>query len=282
MITQLDLTQFATQKLVLEWIRMPQVQAVFMAPPCGTASKARTIQLEGVPNLPQPLRTLEQPDGVENLSDTDFQRVEQSNMLYDFSAECYDECCRLDKLFVCENPKDSLYWFVTPWQERAHKDMDHEQIHQAWAHGSSRPKWTKLVGNFPEIYMVNKLCPGTHQHEPWGVQQIQGKRTFATSLEVHYPPLLCDAIANAIALALQRRGFQPATVLPLAQAARAFSNVQANSSKLPTLVPEFNTSLQLLPLKTSRCGRTMQYPRIANSSTTLKWGEKMCSSCALT
>ena len=44
MVTKLDLTQVATQKLVLGWIRLPQVKAVFMAPPCGTASKARTTQ----------------------------------------------------------------------------------------------------------------------------------------------------------------------------------------------------------------------------------------------
>ena len=203
MVTQLDLTLYATQQLVLNWIRMPQVRAVFIAPPCGTASLARTIHLDGVPNLPQPLRTLEQPDGVDGLEGTDSLRVDQSNALYDFAAECYDECCRLDKLYLCENPKDSLYWQVTPWQERVHRDKEHAQIHQACAYGSTRPKWTKLVGKFPEIYMLNKTCPGNHQHQPWGLQQVQGRRTFATALEVHYPAPLCDAIANVIALALQ-------------------------------------------------------------------------------
>lgn len=93
---------------------MPQVKAVFLAPPCGTASKARTIQLEGEDDLPRPLRTLEQPDGVDNLTGWDFLRVEQSNILYDFVAACYELCCRLKKLFVCDNPKDSLFWNVTP------------------------------------------------------------------------------------------------------------------------------------------------------------------------
>ena len=113
-ITKLDLTQFSTQQLVLEWIRMPQVKAVFIAPPCGTASKARTIHLDDVENLPQPLRTVEQPDGVDNLEGLDFVRVSQSNVLYDFVAACYEECCVLDKLFLCENPRDSLFWLVSP------------------------------------------------------------------------------------------------------------------------------------------------------------------------
>ena len=95
MVTKLDLTQVSTQQLVLEWIRMPQIKAVFVAPPCGTASRARTIKNPGEGNLPQPLRTADQPDGVDNLEGWDFLRVEQSNILYDFVAQCHDECCSL-------------------------------------------------------------------------------------------------------------------------------------------------------------------------------------------
>ena len=40
MVTKLDLTKPETQQLVLDWIRLPQVKAVFLAPPCGTASKS--------------------------------------------------------------------------------------------------------------------------------------------------------------------------------------------------------------------------------------------------
>ena len=127
MVTKLDLTQHATQQLVLEWIRLPQVKAVFVAPPCGTASKARTIQLEGQDNLPQPLRTMEFPDGVDGLTGWNFLRVEQSNILYDYVSQVYMECCQLGKLFVCENPKDSLFWQVTPWVERDFQELSVEQ-----------------------------------------------------------------------------------------------------------------------------------------------------------
>ena len=42
------------------------MHAVFLAPPCGTASAARFIEL---PNekAPRPLRTPEEPDGVSDL-----------------------------------------------------------------------------------------------------------------------------------------------------------------------------------------------------------------------
>ena len=49
--------------------------------------------------------------------------VEQSNNICDFVAACYELCCKLGKLFVCENPKDSLFWKVTPWCERQYQEM---------------------------------------------------------------------------------------------------------------------------------------------------------------
>jgi hypothetical protein len=256
-ITKLDLTQFSTQQLVLEWIRMPQVKAVFIAPPCGTASKARTIHLDDVENLPQPLRTVEQPDGVDNLEGLDFLRVSQSNVLYDFVSACYEECCALDKLFLCENPRDSLFWLVSPWAERQYQNLAVEQVHQACAYGSLRPKWTKLSGNFSEISEINQTCPGDHKHEPWGMQRINGRKVFATALEVHYPMQLCDAIANTVALALSKRNIVPKPELSMNQTARAFSDVQQGTTKIPTFIPEFRTKIagvwfqqmQIWPLK---------------------------------
>eukprot|EP00435_Cladocopium_sp_Y103_P026152 s3258_g6.t1 len=231
MVTKLDLTQYSNQLLVLDWIRSPQARAVFVAPPCGTASQARNIQDDSIPNLPQPLRSYEQPDGLDDLADLDFLRVGQANILYDFVATCYDVCCQLDQLFMCENPKDSLFWFITPWQERQYTEQEVEQIHQACAYGSLRPKWTKLAGNFEETTMVNKTCPGDHVHAPWGFQQQGSKRIYATSLEVNYPPALCDAIAVAIATALRRRNIVPAAAGLSNQAAKAFSDVQPASNK---------------------------------------------------
>ena len=62
----LDLTSLADQILVFQWLEHPSVHAVFLAPPCGTASAARFIEL---PNekAPRPLRTPEEPDGVSDL-----------------------------------------------------------------------------------------------------------------------------------------------------------------------------------------------------------------------
>ena len=46
MVTKLDLTQACNQQLVFDWISLPQVKGVFLAPPCGTASLARTFRTQ--------------------------------------------------------------------------------------------------------------------------------------------------------------------------------------------------------------------------------------------
>ena len=129
LVTKLDLTSVSNQLLVLSWIKNPQIKAVFLAPPCGTASAARNIQRADDPMLPQPLRSKEFPDGLPSLSGFDFLRVEQSNILYDFSATVYDLCCEFDKLCICENPRDSLFWETTPWMERSFFTRDCIQCH---------------------------------------------------------------------------------------------------------------------------------------------------------
>lgn len=95
------------------------------------------------------------------------------------------------------------------------------------------------MANFESVTTVNRTCPGTHQHEPWGVQRRGHKRVFATALESHYPPELCDAIAHAVTSALFDQGFQPPNPAPSNMHAQAFSGVQASKAKLPPLVSEF-------------------------------------------
>lgn len=78
-ITKLDLTVHANQQLVFSWIRAGMIQAIFLAPPCGTASLARTIELDDVPDAPVPSRSFEQPDGLDNLAGVDLLRVSQAD-----------------------------------------------------------------------------------------------------------------------------------------------------------------------------------------------------------
>ena len=198
-------------------------------------------------------------------------------------ATCSDLCNQLGKLFVCENPKDSIFWFTTPWVERKFTANDTEQIHQACAYVSTRPKWTKLNANFVEISNVNKTCDGQHKHASWGLQQSGQRKVFATALEVHYPSLLCDAIAENIALALHRMGVVPATTQSVTQSARAFAHYQAGTTKIPTFVPEYKgklLSLLVFSFRVHASGHfTWTQPMISSCYMKFRWGVRTCNSC---
>ena len=79
-IIQLDWTKQSDQSTVISWIQHPAVKGVFLAPPCGTASAARIIELpdEQAPRL---LRSIDEPDGLPGLSGTDSLRAGLANIL---------------------------------------------------------------------------------------------------------------------------------------------------------------------------------------------------------
>ena len=244
-VTKIDLTVRANQLLVLEWIASPFVEAIYMSPPCGTASMARNIAMPDEPNAPEPLRSILQPDGLDSLCGTDLQRVSLANVLYDFSAEVWDLCCSIHKPCMLENPSNSLFFFTTPWRERRFASSEYLQHHQACAYGSSRPKWTLLASNFPEVHMINATCPGNHKHASWGLIQQGAKRVFATALEVHYPQGLCDAISHAFVVHLLQKGFHPPNPSPTNADAKAFSGVPV-ATALPALIPEYKAKVARL------------------------------------
>lgn len=81
-VWKLDLSSRSNQELVLSWIRSPQVKAVAISPPCGSASQARYIPLPNDLNPPAPVRPLLQPDGLEGLTGTDLLRVVLANTIH--------------------------------------------------------------------------------------------------------------------------------------------------------------------------------------------------------
>ena len=204
-VITLDITKLEDQRLFLQWLEHPAVCAVFIAPPCGTASAARNIDIPGE-HAPRPLRTYEEPDGISNLHGLDLMRVGAANILYAFTAEVVEMCCALGILCMVENPRNSLFWFVTPWVEMQVFEQLHFQDHQACMYGSKRPKYTRLCANFEHVCSISALCDGKHEHESWGIIRQGNKRTFATSLEVHYPKALCEAITRAFMLRFAELG----------------------------------------------------------------------------
>ena len=111
----LDLSSDDAVDVILRLIADKRVVLVHIAPPCGTASRAREIRRRGVD--PKPLRTDEHPDGIPGLSGEDSKRVEQANKLYKFTAQliCALERCKV--AWSLENPTNSLFWKTSFMQQ---------------------------------------------------------------------------------------------------------------------------------------------------------------------
>ena len=245
-VVVLDLTNSEHQALVLDWIRHDRAIAVFMAPPCGTCSLARNIPIENEPFAPRPLRSMDEPDGLQGLSDHERLRVSQANILYHFCQQVFDLCTQLNKPCMVENPLHSLFWMTTAWKEITHVDSLVYQAHQACAYGAKRPKWTLLAANFRQVTMINRICDNQHPHEPWGKVVSNGRQVFATSLEVHYPQKLCDAIAEAFLARLQQQYNFADSPFPRNVDFKAATSVQPRGSKTPVLFSPYHTKFLVL------------------------------------
>ena len=236
-ITKLDLSIEANQQLVLSWLHHPKVLGAFLAPPRVTARRARDIALEGE-EVPQPLRSVEEPDGIAGLTAHDLIKIEQSNILFEFTARVTALCFSLGKVCVVEHPLNSLFWQTTFWKDMATDVPLHYAAHQACAYGAKRPTWTCLASTHQHIMAISLVCDGKHQHEPYNTRQV-----FA------YPLKLCQEIALFFSRCLSSMDifFDPVDLTKCSTAAaKAASNTQPNKPVLPPLIPEFKNKLIIL------------------------------------
>ena len=101
-------------------------------------------------------------------------------------------------------------------------------------------------GNFPQVETIAEVCQGDHEHEPWGlVRQGSSKRVHATSLEKHYPVLLCEAIVHSFILRLSEIGLKFSAKISMQHASRAATAEQSKSLRLPPLISPYKSKLLL-------------------------------------
>ncbi len=251
-----DLTTPEGISLLKSWIHSRTVLGIFLAPPCGTASRARSIKLgrnlkRKFQNEPKPLRSNRQPKGVSGLSWLNEFKISKANKLYHLTAQIVKHCVEHGLLVCVENPQYSLFWATRFWQEVAHLVM-YSTFHTCQS-GSKRLKRTMFAQNHSAFAAINMKCQGvssTHRHERWGVT----KSGFATSEETAYPFALARVIANAFAKALLSLNLQaPPDVLSelqtdssqVLQAIRGQTGLQPKAHKLPPIVPEYQTTIQV-------------------------------------
>ncbi len=121
-----------------------------LAPPCGTASRARNRPVpawkiaQGAPN-PVPLRSSSQPRGLPGLEGKDARRVLSANLLYEFTAKVFVLCMQLGIMCSIENPLNSYFWDMPCIQKISHLEGVHEVCFQHCMYQGLRDKWSKWL-----------------------------------------------------------------------------------------------------------------------------------------
>lgn len=199
-----DLTTTVGQTQVRNLVQDPLTGCVTIAPPCGTASRAREIRRAHGPD-PKPLRSPEFPDGLPDLTPDQQKRVDAANILYAFTAEVFLYCCMHKIACVIENPSNSLFWTTSfirrVFDEAPEGCLDTLHTHMCM-HGGGRNKKTKLLYCHMDLSSMELACDNSHSHKPWGLtRENLSESPFATAEERRYPALFCSRIAACAALA---------------------------------------------------------------------------------
>ena len=247
-ILKLDLLDPDAQKLLAQFLDNPNCVYVHLAPPYGTASRARSIPQAG--QAPKPARSDRHPDGLPNLPPSLAGRVQSANKLYELSSYLFRECWDRGILVSCENPARSFMWATSAWRSSM---SDIEPIHTTFHHcmwGGTRPKLTRLVHTVPALSQLAVTCCGesdVHVHEPWG----RTPEGWSTSQETAYPVELCRAWAHTLREQLLSLGAKPpaedlaASCAPLHRAAQVAVGRQPSKRRAPPLVKEFRVIVSI-------------------------------------
>ena len=211
-----DFCTASGQDLLWSWLQNPFVVGIFLAPSCGSASRARQIPLRQRFNYrgrhrarhgPAPLRTDLHPNGVPGLSETNLRRASLANTLCHLTATLVRWACEVGCIVCVENPQYSLFWATTFWLEVA--NLVSYTVFHFCQYGSLRKKRTTLAINAEEFNVISNRCGGQnskHKHAAWGISSSTNK--FATSEETAYPMGLAKLIAHCYVLALHRLQIQ--------------------------------------------------------------------------
>ena len=85
-ILTIDILSTKQVKILDELLSKSNLLYVHFAPPCGTASAARSIRLSAKRHGPPPLRSISRPMGLRRLTFSQRQRVQLANALYKWTC----------------------------------------------------------------------------------------------------------------------------------------------------------------------------------------------------
>ena len=204
-VLEFDLSNLEEVNSLLRFIkaRAKQIALVHMAPPCGTASRARGKRLRFLKALnikePKPLRDDNHPDGFPWLKGTDKLRTEAANLLYETTVLIAQVAIEYNIAITIENPANSLMWKTSPFKSvfSSFPQLKFITFHNC-AHGGSRDKLTCFATNVNWFDALELRCDKQHSHAPWTPSVINGKVHYPTHSEAAYPELLCERMASIV------------------------------------------------------------------------------------
>lgn len=208
-ISIIDLTTKRGQKLLMQWMQNPRVIGLFLAPPCGMASRARSIRLAAARfGGPRPLLTVENPQ-YSHFWATTFWLEVAGMMLYTIFHSCQFGSTRQKKTMLAHNdPAFHSLHKLCPGESKTHR-------HDKWG----------LTKN-------NKFATSDETAYPFELaRDIAG--VFVSILlknGVQPPPQVLSDVTSHSNQVLQ--------------ALRAQTGTQPRATRLPPLVPEFKTFLK--------------------------------------
>ena len=184
-----DLANPAELEDLREYIRKnaAHIALIWIAPSCGTASRARERPIPGHDRCPQPLRSDVQPDALDKLSGLDKYKVEVANLLYDAVLQIVECAVPLDICVAVENPTNSHYWNTTPTKTFLEKFGDRRVTFHACAHGGSRDKLTTIWQSKCYFDSLELRCDKKHSHASWRPRMKDGRMQYPTAEEASYP-----------------------------------------------------------------------------------------------
>ena len=189
LVLSMDLSCAEGQQLAWAWIKHPSVKVITMAPPCGTASRARER-----PDGPPPLRSDAHPQGLPNLSPVDQARVDKANAVYLFCSEVAEYCTQQGILWFVENPENSIMWQLPIFKVLLVHPVVFDVCYDACMFGGIRKKSQRLRTNIVNLSTMALRCDNSHDHAPWRSQE-HGLLKYHTADEAEYPYLFCEKLA---------------------------------------------------------------------------------------
>jgi len=239
-ICNLDLTLKSSWEFLEYVVRNFPVCFVHAAPPCGTCSRAREINLGGS-SQPRPLRSEDCPHGLPDLSTEEQARVNAANLIYQQLSAFLIMCTKMNIPWAIENPARSYLW-DTEWMKTLQQFAKfYNFIACAW--GATRPTKKSFLSTLAGMERLVAECPGDHQHEPYGRKRDdQGRMIYATAEEAAYPRALCLQIRRIVQESLnlfpEHQQASPGCVTQHAAGSSAL-NVQPRGKRMPPLISEF-------------------------------------------